>query len=276
MAKIGAYNTLQVVKKVDFGVYLDGKEHGEILLPSRYVPKQCEPGDTIEVFIYFDSDDRLIATTERPSAVVGSVAWLEVVEVNAFGAFLEWGLPKHILVPFTEQHPQMRRGRSYLVYVYLDNRKGRIVASSRLNKFLNAVPTDLKKNQQVDLTIGDKTDLGYKAVINNSSWGVIYHTEIFQPIQTGQQIQGFVKSIRADGKIDLCLQMPGYDKIAEVSEQIIAKLQAHDGFLSVTDASPPERIYRLFGVSKKTFKKAIGALYKSRRITLQNDGITLT
>lgn len=275
MAKIGSYNTLQVVRKVHFGVYLDGKEHGEILLPSRYVPEQCSPGDKVKVFLYYDSEDRLIATTERPLAEVGSVAWLTAVAVNSFGAFLDWGLPKHLLVPFSEQYPRMRRGHAYLVYVYLDKRTQRIVASSRLNKFITAQPKDLTQGQQVKLIIGDKTTLGYKAVINNRSWGVLYHTEIFQPLQPGQKLPGFVKQIRADGKIDLCLQKPGYDTIAEVSDHIVEKLKAHNGFLPVNDSSPPELIYRQFRVSKKTFKKAIGALYKARRITLEQDGIAL-
>ena len=276
MAKIGSYNTLKVVRKVHFGVYLDGKQHGEILLPSRYVPEQCSPGDTLKVFIYYDSEDRLIATTERPLAEVGSVARLKVDAVNAFGAFLDWGLPKHLLVPFSEQYPRMRRGGSYLVYIYLDKRSHRIVASSRLNRFLDTTPKDLKKDQRVSLIIGDRTDLGFKAVIDNRAWGVLYHTEVFQPLQPGQKIKGFVKQVRPDGKIDLYLQKPGYDKIGDISDHIIKKLQANNGFLAVTDASPPEHIYGLFGVSKKTYKKAIGALYKARRITLRQDGIALT
>ena len=276
MPEIGKFNTLRVVKVVDFGVYLDGEALGEILLPRRYVPEGCQPGDSVEVFLYHDSEDRLIATTQRPYAGVGDLALLKVVAVNNFGAFLDWGLPKDLLVPFGEQQQRMKEGRLYLVYVYLDKTSRRIAASSKLKKFLAAQPTGFEKGQPVDLQIADKTDMGYKAIIDRIAWGVLYHNEVFQKLRQGQRIRGFIKNVRSDGKIDLCLQKPGYETVPDLSENIMAVIQAHGGFLDVTDKTSAERIYSLFGISKKTFKKAIGALYKAHRISLEKDGIALT
>ena len=276
MVEIGKFNTLGVVKAVDFGVYLDGEALGEILLPRRYVPAGCQPGDSVEVFLYHDSEDRLIATTQRPHAGVGDLALLKAVAVNKFGAFLDWGLPKDLLVPFGEQQQRMKEGRSYLVYIYLDKTSRRIAASSKLKKFLTAQPTDFEKGQPVDLQIAGRTDMGYKAVIDRRAWGVLYHNEVFQKLQQGQRIMGFIKNVRSDGKIDLSLQKPGYEKVLDQSENIMAVIQAHGGFLDVTDKTSAERIYSLFGISKKTFKKAIGALYKAQRISLEKDGIVLT
>jgi predicted RNA-binding protein (virulence factor B family) len=276
MVEIGKFNTLGVVKAVDFGVYLDGEALGEILLPRRYVPAGCQPGDSVEVFLYHDSEDRLIATTQRPHAGVGDLALLKAVAVNKFGAFLDWGLPKDLLVPFGEQQQRMKEGRSYLVYIYLDKTSRRIAASSKLKKFLTAQPTDFEKGQPVDLQIAGRTDMGYKAVIDRRAWGVLYHNEVFQKLQQGQRIMGFIKNVRSDGKIDLSLQKPGYEKVLDQSENIKAVIQAHGGFLDVTDKTSAERIYSLFGISKKTFKKAIGALYKAQRISLEKDGIVLT
>lgn len=276
MPETGKFNTLRVVKEVDFGLYLDGKELGEILLPRRYVPEGCRPGDNIEVFLYHDSEDRLIATTQRPQAQVGDLALLRVSAVNNFGAFLDWGLPKDLLVPFREQQRRMEVGRLYLVFVYIDEASGRIAASSKLEKFITALPAGFEKGQPVNLIIADETDMGYKAVINGVAWGVLYHNEVFQKLHQGQQVPGYIKNIREDGKIDLTLQKPGYEKVADLTEKILGEIQAHGGFLDVTDKTSAERIYSLFGISKKTFKKAIGALYKARRISLEKDGIALT
>ena len=275
MAEIGKYNTLRVVKQVDFGLYLDGDELGEILLPRRYVPEGCQPGDSIEVFLYHDSEDRLIATTLRPLAGVGDLALLKVVALSNFGAFLEWGLPKDLLVPFKAQQQRMKVGRFYLVYVYLDKDSGRIAASSKLEKFLAEQATGFENGQAVDLIIADETDMGYKAVIDRIAWGILYHNEVFQKLHPGQRIKGFIKNVRRDGKIDLCLQKPGYEKVPDLSEKILAAIRERGGFLDVTDKTSADRIYRLFGISKKTFKKAIGALYKARRISLEKDGIAL-
>jgi len=275
MAEPGKINQLRVVKQAAAGMYLDGGESGEILLPNRYVPENCRINDNLDVFIYFDSEDRIIATTETPKAQVGETAWLKVVDVGDAGAFLDWGLPKDLLVPFSEQARPMKKGKSYMVYLYLDVQTGRIAASSKLEKFISSKSNELKDGQEVDLVIADQTDLGYKAVINHRVFGVLYQSEIFQELTTGQKIAGWVKKVRADGKIDLCLQKPGYEQVPDLAEQIIRTIAARGGFIPVTDKSSAEEIKELFGVSKKTFKKAIGALYKSRRITLEADGIGL-
>lgn len=276
MPEIGKINTLRVVKTVDFGVYLDGEALGEILLPKRYVPEGCQPGDSVEVFLYHDSEDRLIATTQRPYAVVGELALLKVVAVNNFGAFLDWGLPKDLLVPFSEQQQRMKEGGLYTVYVYLDPTGRRIAASSRLKKFPAAPPTVFEKGQPVDLQISDRTDMGYNAIIDRRFRGVLYHNEVFQKLRRGQRIRGFIKNVRSDGKIDLSLEKPGYEKVLDQSENIMAVIQSHGGFLDVTDKTSADRINSLFGISKKTFKKAIGALYKAHRISLEKDGIALS
>jgi len=276
MAEPGKLNNLRVVKQVTAGMYLDGEDLGEILLPKRYIPENCSVGDRLEVFIYFDSEDRIIATTQKPYAQTGDIAWLKVVDVNDVGAFLDWGLAKDLLVPFSEQIQPMKKGRSYLVYIYIDEQSQLIVASSRLEQFISKQSADLKDGQPVDLIIADQTDLGYKAIIDQKAWGILYQTEIFQELAYGQKIKGWVKKIRPDGKIDLCLQKPGYEKVPDLAEQIIQAIAAHGGFIEVTDKSSAEEIKEMFGVSKKTFKKAIGALYKSRRIIMENDGIALS
>lgn len=276
LADIGKFGVLRVVKSVDFGVYLDGGDLGEILLPKRYVPAGVKPGDSLEVFLYFDSDDRLIATTEKPLAKVGEFAYLKAVAVNPVGAFLDWGLPKQLLVPFREQgYPPMREGRSYCVFIYLDAASRRIAASARLNKFLDDRPAPFIVGQEVDLFVYEKTDLGYKAVIENSHSGILYKNEIFRELEIGQHLRGFIHKIREDGKIDLRLEKPGYGKIAGLAEAILDKLEANGGFLEVTDRSTPETIAALFGASKKAFKMAVGALYKKRLIAIEKDGLRL-
>lgn len=258
------------------GMYLDGEDLGEILLPNRYIPENCRINDNIDVFIYFDSEDRIIATTQKPFAQVGETAWLKVVDVTDVGAFLDWGLAKDLLVPYSEQREPMKKDRFYLVYVYLDTETQLIAASSRLENFIAKQSVALFDGQAVDLMLADQTDLGYKAIINHSVWGVLYQSEIFQELTIGQKISGWVKKVREDGKIDLCLQKPGYEKVPDFAEQIIQKIAAHGGYMEITDKSGPEEISEIFGVSKKTFKKAIGALYKARRITLEKDGIALS
>ena len=275
MIDIGKLHTLRVVKEVDFGVYLDGEELGEILLPARDVPQQCRVGTTLKVFVYLDSEDRLIATTQTPYATVGQVAWLKVVSVTAVGAFLDWGLPKDLLVPFREQQQRMQAERSYLVFVYLDEHTHRIAASSKLEKFLDTQPFEGQAGQEVELVIGSQTEMGYKVIINDAHWGVLYNNEVFQLLRKGQRLRGFIKKVREDGKIDCCLQEPGYAKVPDAAGVILAALHKHGGFLAVTDKSSPDQIYALFGVSKKTYKKAIGTLYKQRYITIEKNGIRL-
>lgn len=275
MTEIGKLNTLRVVKELDFGVYLDGAELGEILMPKRYVPENCKIDDMVEVFIYLDSEDRIIATTQVPNAMVGQFAGMEVVSVNEIGAFLDWGLQKDLLVPFREQKVKMEEGKTYVVYVYFDEESNRIAASAKLDQFLDLEQTEYDDGQEVDLLIYNQTDMGFKAIVNNINEGVLYANEVFQPLHKGQRIKGFIKKIRDDGKLDLCLQKPGYEKVDELSERIFAYLEKNEGFLNITDKTPADVISQMFNVSKKTFKKAVGALYRKKLIKLEPDGIAL-
>ncbi|MBI5217728.1 MAG: GntR family transcriptional regulator [Bacteroidia bacterium] len=275
MAQIGKLNTLKVVKELDFGVYLDGEAHGEILLPRRYVPIDCKIDDMIEVFIYLDSEDRIIATTEKPFAIAGEFACLDVIAMNTVGAFLNWGLPKDLLVPFREQKLKMEKGKSYIVYIYIDKESNRIAASTKLDNFLDKLPPDYREGQEVDLLVCNPTDIGFRAIINGSHWGILYKNEVFQKLVKGQKIKGFIKKIRDDKKIDLCLQKDGFEKVDKLSEKIIAILKEQNGFIKVTDKSPAKIISDLFGVSKKTYKKSVGALYKKKLIAIEENGIRL-
>lgn len=275
MLQIGNYNTLRVVKLVSFGVYLDGGEGKEILLPTRYVPKGVKVDDEIQVFIYHDNEGRLIATTLRPKAVVGEFAFMRVKSVNDTGAFLDWGLMKDLLVPFKEQKMTMREGKWYLVYVHLDHLTGRIVASARIEKFLGNVPPVYQLNQEVDLLVVDDTEIGYKVIVDNLHWGMIYHNQVFQRLERGEHLKGYVKEVREDDKLDISLQPLGYQKIDGISQRILNALQMKEGFLPVHDKSDPEEIYSLFRCSKKAFKQAIGSLYKQRLITIEKEGIRL-
>jgi predicted RNA-binding protein (virulence factor B family) len=275
MLEIGKINELKVVKEVDFGVYFDGGEYGEILMPKRYVPNNCKLDDLVNVFVYRDSEDRLIATTEMPKAMVGEFALLEATSVTTVGAFLDWGLPKDLLVPYREQRQKMEKGKKYVVYIYLDNESERIVASSKTDRFLDNLPPEYKENQEVDLFITGKTEIGYKAIINGSHTGMLYKNEVFQPLKQGQQLKGYIKKMREDEKIDLCLEKPGFEKQDTLSETILDYLKNNEGFIELTDKSDPEKIYTAFKTSKKNFKKAIGSLYKKRLIGLEENGIRL-
>ena len=275
MAEIGIFNNLRVIKEVDFGVYLDGGEHEEILLPRRYVPENCKVDDNIKVFIYLDSEDRFIATTETPYAMVGDFALLKVVAVESVGAFLDWGLLKDLLVPFGEQSPTMEIGKSYIVKIYVDKQTNRIAATTRLDRYLDNEPGNFHAGQEVKLLICNQTDIGYKAIINGTHWGVLYSNEVFQPLKSGQKTKGYIKKVREDNKIDLSLHKPGYERVDDITDTIINVLKEQGGFISVTDKSSPETINKLFGVSKKTYKKAIGAIYRKRLITIESDGIRL-
>ena len=275
MLEIGKYNTLKIVKDLDFGVYLDGGNEKEILLPARYVPKNVKPGDEVEVFIYHDNEGRLIATTARPLATVGDFKFMEVKSVNNTGAFLEWGLMKDLLVPFKEQKMPMREGRWYLVYVHLDHITGRIVASARIDKYLDNVMPEYTFNQEVNLLVADETDIGYKVIINNLHWGLVYYNEVFRRLEKGEEIKGYIKEVREDEKIDVSLVPLGYQKIEGLAGTILESLKSQGGFIAVHDKSAPEVIQSLFQCSKKSFKQAIGALYKQHLITLENGGISL-
>ncbi len=274
MADLGKMNRLEVIKKVDFGVYLDGGSDGNILLPRRYVPDPCEIGQELDVFVYLDSEDDIIATTETPKAMVGKCAYLKVKEVNPVGAFLDWGLPKDLLVPYREQNKPLEEGKSYVVYLYLDS-TDRIVASTRLDHRLYEESRYLKPHQEVDLMVYSRSPMGYKVVVNDVHLGLIFRDEAFKPLRFGQKMKGFVKNIREDGKIDLTLQKRTQKGRQELTEQIVTYLQNNGGTSSLTDKSPPDDIYHEFNVSKGTYKKALGALYKARRISITPDEITL-
>lgn len=275
MIEIGNYNRLKVVKKVDFGLYLDGEEWGEILLPQRYAPIDAEPESELEVFLYFDSEDRIIATTEKPLAVVNEFACLQVVSVNSIGAFLDWGLMKDLLVPFREQLQTMEEGKSYIVYIYFDKDSRRIAASAKINKFLDNVPPAYETGEEVDLLIINETDLGFNAVVNNAHKGILYKNEVFKPLTKGLRLKGYIKNIREDDKIDLSILPLGYGKVDNISQAILDKLAVHHGFLPLTDKTDPEIIYEKLQISKKAFKMAVGNLYKARLIELDQKGIRL-
>jgi Uncharacterized protein conserved in bacteria len=275
MMEIGKYNKLRIVKDLDFGVYLDGGNGLEILLPARYVPKNVKPGDEVEVFIYHDNEGRLIATTARPKAIVGEFKFMEVKAVNSVGAFLDWGIMKDLMVPFKEQKRAMQEGNWYLVYVRLDHVTKRIMASARIDKFLNNIPLEYKINEQVNILIADETDIGYKVIINNSHWGLIYHSEVFQRLERGEEMKAYIKEIREDEKIDISLTPVGYIKVEGIAGVILQALELQGGFIGVHDKSDPDLIHSLFRCSKKSFKQAVGALYRQKRITIENDGIRL-
>ncbi len=274
MVQIGKQNCLKVIKEVDFGVYLDGGALGNILLPDRYVPNHCEAGDLIKVFLYFDSEDRLIATTEKPYAMLEENACLKVIAVNTQGAFLDWGLPKDLRVPFSQQHTRMKTGTSHIVHLYLDE-SGRIAASAKLDRFLNKKPVHYHIGQSVNLLISGPTDLGYKAIVNDAHWGVLYADDLFRPLKKGRRIKGYIKKIRGDQKIDLTLQKQGYERVEDATESILKAIKADNGFIALTDKSPPDLIAKRFGISKKTFKKAVGALYKKKVIIIEPAGLRL-
>ena len=276
MAEIGKINKLTVKRMRDYGAHLDGGESGDIILPKKYVPKECRPGDKIEVFVYADREEHLRATTRKPNATVGQFAKLRVVANSPSGAYLDWGVQKDLLVPKREQQTHMEEGKSYVVFVFLDKKTNRITASSKLDKFLDLHSPDYEAGEAVDLFICDKTDLGYKVIVNHSHWGMIYKNEVFQNLHMGQQPKGYIKLIREDLKIDICLQQSGYQRVDNISRNILKTIKDLGGSITVTDKSPPKEIYALFGISKKTFKKAIGTLYKKRFITIDTNGIKLT
>ncbi|MBO7553148.1 MAG: GntR family transcriptional regulator [Bacteroidaceae bacterium] len=273
--ELGKFNQLKVVKFVDFGLYLDGGDDGEILLPLRYVPEGVKEGDELNVFLYLDNEERLVATTQTPLVQVGEFAFLEVNWVNKYGAFLNWGLMKDLFVPFREQKMRMIQGKSYIVYCYQDKESYRLMASAKVNKFLSNEMPPYQEGQEVDILIWQKTDLGFKAIVENKFAALLYNSEIFQPLHTGMRLKAFVKQVREDGKIDLILQQAGPRKVDDFAETLLKYIRDHKGFTSFNDKSDAEEIYETFGVSKKTFKKAVGELYKMRLIILQPDGIRL-
>lgn len=274
--ELGKYNVLEIVKTVDFGIYLDGGEAGEILLPTRYVPEEYEIGEFLKVFIYLDNEERIIATTLEPLTQVGEFAFLEVSWVNEYGAFLNWGLMKDLFVPFREQKMKMLVGHSYIVHTHIDEESYRIVASAKIERYLSKEMPSYKENDEVSILIWQKTDLGFKAIIEGQFSGLLYDGEIFQNIRTGMTVKAYIKQVREDGKVDLILQKPGFEKIDSFAQTLLDYLKAHNGEIPLTDKSDAEDIYETFEVSKKTFKKAVGDLYRRRLIILKKDSIQLT
>lgn len=273
--ELGKFNKLEVVKEVEFGMYLDGGEEGEILLPLRYVPEECKVGDKLNVFIYLDNEERLVATTLTPLVQVGQFACLEVAWVNQYGAFLDWGLMKDLFVPFREQKLKMQVGRKYVVHAHLDDESYRIVASAKVERYLSKERAAYQPGEEVEILIWQKTDLGFKAIIEHQYGGLLYESEIFRPLQAGMTLKAYVKQVREDGKIDLMLQKPGAGKVEDFAVTLLEYIREQGGTISLNDKSPAEDIYAVFGVSKKTFKKAVGDLYKKQLVILEDNKIRI-
>ncbi|OCL26820.1 GntR family transcriptional regulator [Orenia metallireducens] len=272
--KIGRYNEGKVVKETDFGLYLeiDGEE---VLLPNKYIPENTEIDDNLNVFIYKDSEDRPIATTLTPKAGVGDYAYLEVKDVTRIGAFLDWGLEKDLLVPYREQPGKMKKGKSYVVRVYLDEETDRIVATEKFDRFINHSKLDVSENDEVDILIYRYTDLGVEVIVNNKYYGLVYSDDIYKNLKIGQRYKGYIKKVREDNKIDVSLRKPGYGRIEDAKDKILKKLKKEEGFISLNDNSSPHLIKKLLQMSKGTFKKAIGGLYKEEIIDITDEGIKL-
>jgi predicted RNA-binding protein (virulence factor B family) len=279
MIKLGDYNTLKIVKSVDFGLYLDGGEEGEILLPQRYVTNDMKIGNEVTVFIYLDQEERPVATTETPYAKVGEFVSLEVAWVNQFGAFLNWGLMKDIFCPFREQKKRMEQGQRHIVYIKVYEDSYRLMATAKVEKYLTTpIITDLPLLQhgaEVDILVWQKTDLGFKVIVNNKFQGLIFENQIFQPLHSGLKLKAYVDHVRQDGKIDIVLQPTGRQQTLDFAETLLRYLYENDGYCNLGDKSPAELIYDRFQVSKKAYKKAVGDLYKRRLITIEPDGIRL-
>lgn len=276
--KIGEYCTLDVVKEVPFGFYLDGGPMGEILLPTNEIVEEVEVKveEEVEVFIYNDNENRVIATTRKPLAIAGTFGYMQCKDVNEFGAFLDWGLMKQLFVPFIEQQKRMEVGLHYVVYVYLDEDTERLVASARINRYVGKTEIKTKKNEPVDILVTKKTDLGYKVIVNNAIWGLIFRSDAYRPLKIGQKTTGFIKTIREDGKVDVILRKAGLEGLNDAAEIILEKLEKSDNkTLFLTDSSDPDAIRLTLNMSKKMFKKGVGMLYKNELIEIENDRIIL-
>jgi predicted RNA-binding protein (virulence factor B family) len=274
--KLGNYNTLSVVKEVDFGLYLDGGRDGEILMPKKYVPEGAKPGDKLKVFIYLDSEERPVATTETPLAKVGDFAWLKVSWVNQFGAFLNWGVEKDMFCPFREMKMRMQMGQSYLVYIHVDLESYRLVATAKIDRYIEPVPPEkYLPGDEVQLLVWQKTDLGFKVIIDNLYQGLIYEDQIFQVLHSGDRLSGFIDQVRPDGKIDVCLQQTGKAERLSFAKELLQYLQENDGYCDLGDKSAADDVYERFHVSKKVFKKGIGELYKKGQITVSSTSVRL-
>lgn len=275
MIQLGKTNTLTILRQTPPGMYLGDGENEVVLLPTKYIEPDFEIGQEIDVFVYRDSEDRLIATRLKPFAEVGQFAYLNVSEVSKVGAFLDWGLEKDLFVPFKEQKHKMFEGYSYVVYIYIDDVTERIVASSKINKFISNEVLTVKQGEEVDLLVYNETDLGFTCVINGAHKGLIYHNDVFTDLAVGDQVKGYIKLIRENNLIDLSLQNIGFKHVLSSTEKIMEYLNTHNGYLELTDKSSPDLIERRFDMSKSTFKKSIGILYRQRKVTLHDDGVRL-
>ena len=273
--KLGEFNRLKIIKEVDFGLYLDGGDGERILLPRRYMPKEYERGEELDVFLYLDQDERLIATTEKPLAQVGDFAYLEVAWTNQYGAFLKWGPMKDLFCPFREQKKRMETGKSYIVHVHIDEESYRIMASAKVEHFFSTETPEFQQGEQVEILVWQKTELGFKVIINNSYPGLLYDNQIFRPLHTGDRLPAYISQVRQDGKVDLSIQPTGRQQTLDFAETLLQYLKDHGGSCDLGDKSNAEDIKERFQVSKKTFKKAIGDLYRQRLITLSPTGIVL-
>lgn len=276
MIKLGDWNELVVNRFTDHGAYLEGGEVGEILMPNAYVERGVRIGDRVTVFVYLDQEERLVATTETPLARVGQFACLTVSWVNEFGAFLDWGLMKDLFVPFREQRRKMEVGRYYIVYIYIDEASHRIVGTAKVDRYLMPAPAGAyRKGEQVALLVQGRTDLGYKVIVDHKYSGLVYHDQAYAELHTGDELTGFVSQVRRDGKVDVSLQSLGVSRFRDFADQLLDELEQAGGTLPYCDASSAEDIAERFGVSKKTFKRAVGTLYKASRIHMTDGGIAL-
>ena len=275
MIYLGKINRLEILRDTSVGLFLGDNEGNDVLLPNKYVPESYELGDSIEVFCYLDYDERPVATTLEPYIMLGEFRLLQVAEINAFGAFMEWGLEKHLLVPFREQRTKMKEGQWYVVHCYLDERTGRLVGSNKLDKFLNNDNLQLKEWEEVDLVVTRQTDLGWEVIVNEKHKGLVYFNEVFKSINIGDVIPGCVKTIRKDGKLDISLQPLGKRVLEPAANKIFEVLKQNGGFLKLHDKSDPDTIRDIMQMSKKTFKKGLGTLYRERKITLEENGIAI-
>lgn len=275
MANLGQINELMVLKTSDYGLYLKTDNLGDVLLPNAYVTEDIEPGDMVKVFLHRDSDDRLVATTETPKAVVGDFAVLTVKDVGGVGAFMDWGLGKDLLVPFSEQKGRLQVGQKALVRVYLDPKTERIVASMRLNRFLDTFEKNYLEGEAVQLIVASKTDLGFNVIVNGVHWGLIFHDDVDRPLPQGLKVDGYIKTVREDGKINISLRATGYERVGSATEQLLDAVRRAGGTLALHDKSSPDEIREQLNMSKKTFKQAVGSLYRERKIVLEKQSIKL-
>ena len=273
--QVGKVNKLPVLKGFDFGLYLDGGPFGEILLPKRFAPRDASPGDMLEVFLYHDSDNRLIATTQKPLGVVGDIAPMRCVSKTKQGAFMDWGLMKDLFVPLSQQLSRMHEGEKYLIQIYLDEQTGRAAGTEKFARQISNDPLTVEVGEQVDVLVWRQTDIGYAVIVNNLHSGVLHYSDIFEDLEVGDKRRGYIKTIRPEGKLDVALGQQGYGRVTNETDRILAALRDGGGFLPLHDKSEPEEIYSLLRMSKKVFKMAVGALYRDRKIELTKTGIKL-